>query len=105
MSTATRLPQELRIINIGLASFKDAFDHVGAAAVQVAWNLPLDIDEAALTISSYPRNDIGCANHQATMSPVIYTHPQAGTVLRSTLAVSALIAAICQVAKCQGGRV
>ena len=46
MTNATLLNQDLKIVNIGLVSFKDTFDQVGAPAVQVEWKPPLDMPAA-----------------------------------------------------------
>jgi hypothetical protein len=37
---------ELKVVNIGLASFKQALDAVGAPVVQVDWRPPVDVDAA-----------------------------------------------------------
>jgi hypothetical protein len=63
--TTTLLEQELKIVNIGLASFKDTFDQVGAPAVQVEWKPPLEVNEAALAVLRAHAPTITAANAKA----------------------------------------
>ena len=35
---------ELKVVNIGLASFKESLDHCGVQAVQVDWRPPMQVD-------------------------------------------------------------
>ncbi len=47
MTTVNQLfGSELKVVNIGLASFKQALDAVGAPVVQVDWRPPVDVDAA-----------------------------------------------------------
>ena len=39
---------ELKVINVGLSSFKESVDAAGAAAVQVDWKPPMETDRAAV---------------------------------------------------------
>lgn len=43
---------ELKVINIGLSSFKDTIEESGAEAVQVDWRPPADIDKKTMKIIS-----------------------------------------------------
>jgi hypothetical protein len=65
----TPLPElfkcELKVINIGLSSFKQALDDVHAAAVQVDWRPPVDVDAALARRVKGMLPAIGKANEKA----------------------------------------
>ena len=41
---------ELKVVNVGLSSFKESVDAAGAKAVQVDWKPPMDVDPAAVDV-------------------------------------------------------
>ncbi|OQW94892.1 MAG: hypothetical protein BWK77_08370 [Verrucomicrobia bacterium A1] len=57
--------RELRIVNIGLTSFKDSLDQVGAKAIQVDWKPPVDVEPALRKSVRAARAAIEKANAQA----------------------------------------
>lgn len=57
--------KELEVVNVGLASFKDALDDVGAKSVQVDWRPPMDVDARALEKVFSKRDEIAKANEAA----------------------------------------
>jgi len=57
---------ELKIINIGLAAFKESLDHAGVKAVQVDWRPPLAIGPAVLERVAAASDAINEANNKAT---------------------------------------
>jgi hypothetical protein len=56
---------DLRVVNIGLASFKEALDDAGAAAVQVDWRPPVDVDPRLRAAVRSRRAAIAKANAHA----------------------------------------
>ncbi len=54
--------QELRVVNIGLSSFKESLDEVGAAAVQVDWRPPMDVSDESRRIIREHAAQIEVAN-------------------------------------------
>jgi hypothetical protein len=54
--------QQLKVINVGLESFKDALDQVNTPAVQVEWKPPIAVDPAAVAIIAQHRETIRQAN-------------------------------------------
>jgi hypothetical protein len=56
---------ELKVINIGLASFKEGLDRSRVAAVQVDWRPPVKIDEGVLSAIEAAAPDIDRANEKA----------------------------------------
>ena len=57
--------KELKVVNLGLTSFKDSLDHVGAKSVHVDWKPPVDVDPALLNIARAKRPQIEKANRKA----------------------------------------
>ena len=57
--------QELKVINIGLRSFKDTLDARNVKAVQVDWMPPLNVSPQAASIIAEKREQIGGANRAA----------------------------------------
>jgi hypothetical protein len=57
--------RELKVVNVGLASFKESLDAVGATAVQVDWRPPLGVSEHAATIVAARSREIEEANAKA----------------------------------------
>jgi hypothetical protein len=53
---------EIRVVNIGLRSFRETLDHVGVEAVQVDWKPPMDVSAAALEIVEQNLEKIRAAN-------------------------------------------
>ena len=56
---------ELKVINIGLPSFKETLDHVGVEAVQVDWRPPIDVSEEARRTIEAHTAEIAAANEKA----------------------------------------
>jgi hypothetical protein len=56
---------ELKVINIGLPSFKETLDHVGVEAVQVDWKPPIDVSEEARRTIEARAGEIAAANEKA----------------------------------------
>lgn len=56
---------ELKVINIGLASFKESLDHCGVQAVHVDFRPPLKIDAGALATVEAAASEIDRANEKA----------------------------------------
>jgi hypothetical protein len=56
---------ELRIVNIGLSSFKESLDHVGTEAVQVDWRPPIEVSERAARVIREHAEEIEAANSEA----------------------------------------
>ncbi|MFH0953503.1 MAG: DUF1116 domain-containing protein [Verrucomicrobiota bacterium] len=65
MSINALFKSELKVVNIGLASFKDAVDRAGATAIQVDWRPPADVDEKLRRIVQARRAEIDKANAKA----------------------------------------
>ena len=65
---------ELKVVNIGLTSFKEALDSVGVPAVQVDWKPPVDVDPALLRIVRSHRAQIEAANEKA-MKKILAAQP------------------------------
>lgn len=64
MAIRNLFDEKLEIINIGLASFKEALDEVGVKAVQVEWRPPLDVNSEALKKVKATLPEIERANQQ-----------------------------------------
>ncbi len=56
---------ELKVVNVGLSSFKESLDASGAAAVQVDWKPPMDVDPAAVAVIRQNAAAIAEANARA----------------------------------------
>jgi len=56
---------DLKVVNFGLSSFKDALASSGAQAVQVDWKPPVDMDDKLLRIIAARRPAIEKANRKA----------------------------------------
>jgi hypothetical protein len=54
--------QELKVVNIGLSSFKESLDEVGAQAVQVDWRPPMDVSDESRRIVGEHAKEIDAAN-------------------------------------------
>ncbi|MEI8192171.1 MAG: DUF1116 domain-containing protein, partial [candidate division NC10 bacterium] len=65
MSIKDLFKTELKVINIGLASFKESLDRSRVAAVQVDWRPPVKIDEGVLSAIDAAASDIDKANEKA----------------------------------------
>lgn len=65
MSIENLFQNELKVVNIGLTSFKEALDAVGVANVQVDWKPPLDVDPALLQKTKDHADAIVTANAKA----------------------------------------
>ncbi|MBP7829391.1 MAG: DUF1116 domain-containing protein [Kiritimatiellae bacterium] len=57
---------DLKVVNLGLASFKEALDSVGVPAVQVDWKPPVDVEPALLRTVRANRARIEEANRKVT---------------------------------------
>ncbi|HOW96907.1 MAG TPA: DUF1116 domain-containing protein [Kiritimatiellia bacterium] len=57
---------DLKVVNLGLASFKEALDSVGVPAVQVDWKPPVDVEPALLRAVRAHRARIEEANKKVT---------------------------------------
>ncbi len=66
---------ELKVVNVGLTSFKDSLDHVGAKSIQVDWKPPVDIAPDLLRIVKAHRAEIEKANAKA-MTIILSGMPQ-----------------------------
>lgn len=66
--------QELKIINIGLRSFKDTLDTLNVKAVQVDWQPPLSVSPQAASILAEKRVQIDAAN-QITIERILSGKP------------------------------
>ncbi|MGA2267600.1 MAG: DUF1116 domain-containing protein [Bryobacteraceae bacterium] len=56
---------ELKVINMGLASFQESLDHCGVQSVQVDWRPPIDLDAGALAAVEAAASEIDQANQKA----------------------------------------
>ncbi len=65
MTTEDLFRNELKVINIGLSSFKESLDQAGAASVQVEWNPPLPVDADLWSVVSDAAPVITKANEKA----------------------------------------
>lgn len=54
--------QELKVVNVGLSSFKESLDEVGAQAVQVDWRPPMDVSDESRRIVGEHAEVIDAAN-------------------------------------------
>ncbi|MBI5240124.1 MAG: DUF1116 domain-containing protein [Elusimicrobia bacterium] len=57
--------EKLKVVNIGLESFRSGLDHGGAPSVQVDWRPPVAVDAAALKTVQARAGDIKKANAKA----------------------------------------
>ncbi len=65
MSIKELFKSELKVINIGLSSFKETIDNSGAEAIQVDWRPPVNVDEKLLKSIQRQKADIEKANEIA----------------------------------------
>ncbi len=65
MSKNNLFGSDLKVVNIGLSSFKESLDEVGAAAVQVQWRPPVDVDPALAQVLRDNAEKIDSANEKA----------------------------------------
>lgn len=65
MSIKRLFESELRVVNVGLASFKQALDEVRTPAVQVDWKPPVDVDEKLRRVIRSKAARIEKANRKA----------------------------------------
>jgi hypothetical protein len=66
MSVRDLFDSDLRVINIGLSSFKESLDAAGVRAVQIDWTPPIKVDPEAARIIESRRDEIEAANREAT---------------------------------------
>ena len=66
---------ELKVVNIGLPSFKESLDDVGTKAVQVDWKPPIEVSEEAWKAVQAHGADIAAANERA-MDIILRGMPQ-----------------------------
>jgi hypothetical protein len=64
-SVGSLFTRELKVVNVGLSTFKDTLDAVGAAAVHVDFRPPLDVSDEARAIIGAHRAAIDAANAEA----------------------------------------
>ncbi|MFH1723336.1 MAG: DUF1116 domain-containing protein [Elusimicrobiota bacterium] len=57
--------QDLKVVNVGLSSFKDSLSKEGVRAVQVDWSPPVAVDEGASAVIRARASDIEKANKEA----------------------------------------
>ncbi len=62
MSTGDLFKKELKVVNIGLSSFKESLDDVGAASVQVDWRPPMDVSDDSRRVIAEHASEIEAAN-------------------------------------------
>ncbi len=62
MSAGDLFKKELKVVNIGLSSFKESLDDVGATSVQVDWRPPMDVTDASRRIIAEHASAIDAAN-------------------------------------------
>ena len=65
MSLKDLFSTELKVINIGLPSFKESLDHVGTEAVQVDWKPPIEVSGSAWKTVQANAAKIAAANEKA----------------------------------------
>jgi len=65
---------DLKVVNLGLTSFKETLDSIGVPAVQVDWKPPVDVDPALLRIVRSHRVQIEEANRKA-MAKILAAQP------------------------------
>lgn len=61
----TLFNSELKVVNTGLKSFKDALDNRGVQSVQVDWRPPVEVDEELTAVVSAHKEVIDAANKEA----------------------------------------
>jgi len=57
--------QDLKVVNVGLAAFKETLDAVGVPAVQVGFRPPLDVSDGSRSVIAAHAAAIGTANAKA----------------------------------------
>ncbi len=62
MSIKDLFNRDLKVINLGLPSFRESLDSSGTASVQVEWQPPVEVDPAATHIIAEHRAEIEAAN-------------------------------------------
>lgn len=65
MSIKDLFDKDLKVINVGLSSFKESMDKVGVKSVQIDWKPPANIDNKILKKITEKINDIEIANKKA----------------------------------------
>jgi len=65
MSIKNLFENDLKVVNIGLSSFKDSLDQVGTAAVAVKWRPPVDVDPVLTQVLKDHAEKIDRANEKA----------------------------------------
>ncbi len=65
MSVKSLFDTELRVVNVGLASFQESLDAVGASFVHVEWRPPLEVPPDASSAIDARLAEIGTANEKA----------------------------------------
>ena len=65
MSVRELFKSELKVVNIGLSSFKESLDDVQTKAVQVDWRPPVSVNEKSKTIIEQKKTKIEKANSKA----------------------------------------
>ena len=56
---------DLRVVNIGLASFRESLEHAGVHSIQVDWKPPIDVSERSARTIREHREEIEAANSEA----------------------------------------
>ena len=75
MSVKDLFGEDLRVVNVGLRSFKESLDETGAAAVQVDWRPPMDVSGNARRAIAERASEIGAANAKV-MDVILRGMPQ-----------------------------
>ena len=65
MSVKNLFENDLKVVNTGLASFKESLDEVGTQAVHVEWRPPVDVDPALAMVLRENAGKIDRANKEA----------------------------------------
>ncbi len=65
MSAGELFKRELKVVNVGLRSFKESLDETGTAAVQVDWQPPMDVSAESMDVIARNASRIAQANARA----------------------------------------
>jgi len=65
MSDKNLFEKDLKVVNIGLSSFKESLDKVGTAAVHVKWRPPVEVDPETTQVLKEHADQIERANDKA----------------------------------------
>ncbi len=65
MSVKNLFGNDLKVVNTGLASFKESLDRVGTASVQVEWRPPVDVDPSLVQVIREHADEIDLAKRKA----------------------------------------